>query len=84
LTGESHAALRSTVGRVLSAANAITHTLNASFISWPQKGKAGGNNPAGSPEEDEIRYISIFLPLIIVILEVKVKITWKTIIRKQG
>jgi hypothetical protein len=29
-----------------------------------------------------MRHISIFLPLIVVILEVKVKITWKHIIRK--
>jgi hypothetical protein len=45
--------------------------------------KPAGKRPRRlTRRRNEMRHISIFLPLIVVILEVKVKITRKLIIRK--
>jgi hypothetical protein len=53
------------------------------FTPQPQNGKTGGERPRRpTRRRNEMRYISIFLPLILVILEVKVKIVRKPIIRK--
>jgi hypothetical protein len=57
--------------------------VNASFTPWSQNRKAGEDGPRRlTRRKHEMRIVSIFLPLIVVILEVKVKIIRKSIIRK--
>jgi hypothetical protein len=57
--------------------------VNGLFIRWPQNGKTGEERPRRfTRRRKEMRIFSIFLPLIVVILDVKVKIIRKTIIRK--
>ena len=57
--------------------------VNGSFTSWPQNGKAGGEGPRRPTRRRiEMVRVLIFLPLIVVIIEVKVKIIRKPIIRK--
>jgi hypothetical protein len=53
------------------------------FTPWPHNEKTGGDWPRRfSSWRKEMSYVSIFLPIVVVILEVKVKIIWKPIIRK--
>jgi hypothetical protein len=54
------------------------------FTPWPQNGKTGEDRPRRfTRRRKEMSQVSIFLPLIIVSLVVKVKIVWKPIIRKK-
>jgi hypothetical protein len=53
--------------------------VNYSFINGRQKGKAGGNGPAGFHLEEEMKEHLNFLAFIMVIVIIKVKI----IIRKR-
>ena len=54
------------------------------FTPGPQNRKAGGDRPRRlTRRRNEVPNISIFLPLIIVILKVKVKIIRKSILRKR-
>jgi hypothetical protein len=54
------------------------------FTRQRQNGKTGGEGPRRfSRWRNEMRKISNFLPQILVICDVKVKIVWKLIIRKR-
>jgi hypothetical protein len=56
---------------------------NGLFTHWPQNRKTGEEWPRRfTRRRKEMRIVSTFLPLILVILEVKVKIIRKTTIRK--
>jgi hypothetical protein len=58
--------------------------VNGLFTSWPHNRKTGGDWPRRfTRRRNEMHKVSIFLPPIGVILEVKVKIIGKTIIRKR-
>jgi hypothetical protein len=57
--------------------------VNGLFTRWPQNRKTGEDQPRRfTRRRKEMPKVSIFLPLIIVILEVKVKIIRKIVVRK--
>jgi hypothetical protein len=49
----------------------------------PKTGKPAGIGPPANQWESEMKHHLVFLPLIIVICDIKVKITWKLIIQKR-
>jgi hypothetical protein len=52
-------------------------------LADPKTGKPAGIGPPANQWASEMHPHLIFLPLIVVIFEVKVKIIWKFIIRKR-
>jgi hypothetical protein len=61
-----------------------TRRINRSFTPRSENRKAGEDWPRQlTRRRNEVHTISIFLPLIVVILEVKVKIIRKPILRKK-